>query len=186
MWDIRTGLISWCVWPEFSEVWKCWAWEGALWGWGREPNHWTSLGCECCDAIYWNPLSTLQLPLQKWCQYLWAKKQYFSGQGRGWDLSGCFGHLQGLSAALSHSLKGDFSLTWQAHSEIQQCQQGALIGTLPWQPLHLLPPLLLEAKNQVFSLIRARTYFLRVFSPVIKLFGSRMHHLNPFCSEKWG
>lgn len=122
----------------------------------------------------------------KWRQHLRAKNQHFSGQRRGWDLSGCFGHLQGLSASFSPSFRGNFSLTWQAHSEIQQCQQGALSGTLSWQPLHLLPPLLLEAKNQVFCLIGQRTCFLRVFSPVIKLFGCRMYYLNPFCSKKWG
>lgn len=127
--------------------------------------HWTSLGCECCDAIYWNPLSILQFPLLKWCQNLWAKKQHLGGQGRAWGLSGCFGHLQGLSAVLSHSFKGDFSLTWQAHSEIQQCQPGALSGTLHWQPLYLLPPLLLEVKNHVLCLIRPRTHFLRFFFP---------------------
>lgn len=139
----------------------------------------------CCNAIYWNHLEHPAISLTKeWCQCLCAKRKHFSGQ----RAETCQDVLETCRAFQLPSLtllKG--ILSWADRlTQIQQHQQGGLSGSLPWQPLHLLPPLLLEVKNQVFCLIRPRTHLLRVFSPVIKLFGSRMYHLNPFCSEKWG
>lgn len=182
---LRTGLISWCEWPEFYEVWKGWAWEGALWGWeqGAKPVNLATLWSAVMPSTE-TTWSILQFPLQKSDVGVFAPKRSIL-VGKGLRLVRMFRKPAGFQLPFLTLLKG--ILSWPDRlTQIQRHQQGGLSGSLPWQPLHLLPPLLLEVKNQVFCLIRPRTHLLRVFSPVIKLFGSRMYHLNPFCSEKWG